>query len=437
MPDTEQRERFFRLLHGIALALLIGIPAAGLAWLYEEAVHETQVFLFEGLPDDLGLDGLPGWWVVLVTTVGAALCAVALRLPGHGGHEPLEGLSLSGDPPRLLGVLLAAFATLAFGAVLGPEMPLLALGQWLGMKAARRAHDDVKTLAGLAGAGAVLAMVFGNPLASGVVLLEGARKVPAAVLIAPFLGGTVGFAIFTGFGPFDGLPAPSLASAGLPTYESLRLVDLLLAIPVALAAAGIVMACRRIGHGVLDARNRIGVAPVLIGSGLAIGLIAVAFRAIADEPIDLVLFSGMEAVSETATIGTASVALGILLAKGLAYAICLGAGFKGGPIFPALVLGVALGAAVAELPGDFSLTAAVAAGAAAACATQMRLPISATLLAVIVVGSAGLAAISVAALAAAVGFLVRLVADGGDGEGEGEGDGKDQPTRHAPAPAHA
>ena len=105
------------------------------------------------------------------------------------------------------------------------------------------------------------------------------------------------------------------------------------------------------------------------------------------------------------------------MAKGVAYALCLGCGFRGGPIFPALVIGVALGAASADLPGGLALTPAVAACAAAACAAQMRLAISSTLLAIIVVGSAGFAAVSIAALGAVIGYLVRLAADGRDDEG--------------------
>jgi H+/Cl- antiporter ClcA len=93
--------------------------------------------------------------------------AVALRLPGGGGHHPLEGLGL--QPPRpfhLPGILLAALATLAGGLVLGPEAPLVALGLVIGAKAARllRAPGSDGQALALAGAFAAMATVFAGPL---------------------------------------------------------------------------------------------------------------------------------------------------------------------------------------------------------------------------------------------------------------------------------
>ena len=50
-------------------------------------------------------------------------------LPGRGGHEPSGGLSCRGPPQNAFpGIALAAFVTLAFGGVLGPEAPLIAIG---------------------------------------------------------------------------------------------------------------------------------------------------------------------------------------------------------------------------------------------------------------------------------------------------------------------
>ena len=60
------------------------------------------------------------------------LTALTIRyLPGNAGHSPALGFMMGGGPPRdrdLTGVILAAFATLSLGAVLGPEAPLIAIG---------------------------------------------------------------------------------------------------------------------------------------------------------------------------------------------------------------------------------------------------------------------------------------------------------------------
>ena len=58
--------------------------------------------------------------------------------------------------------------------------------------------------------------------------------------------------------------------------------------------------------------------------------------------------------------------------RALAYAICLGCGFRGGPVFPAIFLGVAL-AMLAVIAFDMSPTLALAVGTAAGMAAMTRL----------------------------------------------------------------
>ena len=70
--------------------------------------------------------------------------------------------------------------------------------------------------------------------------------------------------------------------------------------------------------------------------------------------------------------GSVSLVLVLVLAKALAYGISLGCGYRGGPIFPAIFLGVGL-AAVAVVVLGTSPTLAVAVGAAAGMAAQTRL----------------------------------------------------------------
>ena len=76
--------------------------------------------------------------------VAGVLAAVAIiRLPGHGGHIPYEGIKAGATKPaELPGILLAALATLGLGLVLGPEAPLIAFGSGLAILAVRLVKKD-------------------------------------------------------------------------------------------------------------------------------------------------------------------------------------------------------------------------------------------------------------------------------------------------------
>ena len=83
------------------------------------------------------------------------------------------------------------------------------------------------------------------------------------------------------------------------------------------------------GSGRHRGRNSRSSSPALL-----VGVLAVGFRALADRPVDLVLFSGQTELPDVVAEGSASVLLLLVVAKGLAYALSLGAGFRGGPVFP-------------------------------------------------------------------------------------------------------
>ena len=85
--------------------------------------------------------------------------------------------------------------------------------------------------------------------------------------------------------------------------------------------------------------------------------------------------------------GSASVLLLLVAAKGLAYALSLGAGFRGGPVFPALAIGVAVAVLAADVLPGFDTTPAVAIGLAAGTAAVLRAPFTAVLLATLLLGS--------------------------------------------------
>jgi H+/Cl- antiporter ClcA len=118
-----------------------------------------------------------------------------------------------------------------------------------------------------------------------------------------------------------------------------------------------------------------------------------------------VLFSGQAGVPAVVGEDSAKIVLILLVAKALAYGICLGCGFRGGPVFPAIFLGAAL-ATFPVIWFDVSPTLAVAVGTAAGMAAVTRMLLTPILFAALLVGPAGVDAVPLAVIAAATAWLV-------------------------------
>ncbi|MGH2839076.1 MAG: chloride channel protein, partial [Thermoleophilaceae bacterium] len=361
----------------LLLAAALGVPVAIAAVLFQTALHDLTHLVWEDVPDWLGWSEPAAWYVVLVPALAGVVVAAAVRLPGHGGHSPLEGIGVSQVRPiELPSILLAALATLSFGLVLGPEAPLIALGLGLPAFVAHliRVEEAEMRLLVLAGAFAAIAALFGGPLVAALMLLEllaisgtlPARALGAA-LMPGFVAAGTGALIFTGVGGWEGLHQQNLALPDLAAYDSVRLVDLLWCIVLALAVAAAVLGIRRLAYRVAD-RAPSRPAATLVLAGLAVGVLAVVFREVADRPVDLMLFSGQSAMPDLVAEGSAGVLLLLVVTKGLAYALSLGAGFRGGPVFPAIAIGTALGVAAADMLPGLETTPAIAAGIAAGTA---------------------------------------------------------------------
>jgi H+/Cl- antiporter ClcA len=408
-PAEQQQLSGTAYLRLVGIGALIGIPAALVAALFLALVHELEDWLWPSSP---------AWYVVIgLPVAGACIVILARRLlPGDGGHAPLEGLGGGPTPVAWVpGIALAALGTLAFGAVLGPEAPLIALGSAVGMAATRfvRVDDRAQIVVGTAGSFSAISALFGGPIVAGTMLVEsgveaGARLLP--VLLPGFVAAAIGYTIFIGFGDWGGLHQQSLAVPHLPEYNGTHVYDLLLAIAVGIATAVAVTATRRGAQTVAGpGLRRLGMAPLLLAGGLAVGLIAqIADWLGADS--QTVLFSGQSGVPDLAAADSTKIVLILLVGKALAYAVSLGCGFRGGPIFPAIFMGIAI-AVFPVVWFDVSPTLAVAVGAAAGMAAGTRLLITSTLFASLLVGSPGADAVPAAVLAAAAAWLTMRFVD--------------------------
>ncbi|WP_282944871.1 chloride channel protein [Cellulomonas endometrii] len=395
------------------LGALVGLPAGVVAFAFVGAVHVLQQLFWDRLPDALGATSPPWYLVLALPVAGAALVAAARRLPGDGGHPPAGGIHAGPVPvAHGPGIALAALAGLATGIVLGPEAPLMALGSVVAVEVTRRTGvtGKARELLGVSGSAGAISTLFGGPLVAGIMLVEaGAGALGAATLLPPLTAAAVAYVLVTGFGAWTGVPVGGLSVPGLPAYDGIRPGDLVLAVVVGVLAAVVMAGVRRLAALLAATEPRVGRLPLLLGSGLAVGGLALLAGALGADPQD-VLFSGQASVPVLVGGAPVGVLLVLLVAKALAYAVSMGGGFRGGPIFPAIFLGVALaGLAVTVL--DVSPTLAVAAGTAAAMASTSRLLVSAVLFAGLLVGPAGFDAAPAAVLAAVAAWLTSRALD--------------------------
>jgi len=310
-------------------------------------------------------------------------------------------------------VILAALATLAFGAVLGPEAPLIAIGSGLGVLAVRLAARDAPPQASIviatAGSFAAVSALFGSPLLGAFLLLEAAGlggPMLGVVLVPGLLSAGIGALIFLGLDDITGLGTFSLIVPDLPHPGPLTGAMFGWALAIGLVAPFI-------GRGIsilaIAIRARVEPRMVLLMPvlGLLIGGLAVGFSEATDHPSSDVLFSGQDqlpdVVSNAASWSVGALLL-LMLCKALAYAISLST-FRGGPVFPAMFIGAAGGVAAAELPG-MELVPAVGMGIGAMCAVMLTLPLTSVLLATLLMGTDGLAAMPVVIVATVVAYVV-------------------------------
>jgi H+/Cl- antiporter ClcA len=340
---------------------IVGIPIAFIAYFFQKWVAETQNWLYTTFPKQIGFVGAPVWWPIPLLIVGGVVVALAIiYLPGTGGHVAVFGFKTgSTQPIELPGVIVAAFATLVCGAVLGPEAPLVAMGSGFAILFIHLLKKDAPAMAvtviGAAGSFAAISTLLGSPIVAAFLLMEAAGlggPMLAIVMLPGLLAAGVGALIFVGLNSWTGYGTFSLAITNIPSFAHPDGKEFLWAVLIGVGAAVVGTAIRRIGLLLLPLveRRRVLLTPLI---GLAVGLLAVAFVEGSGKDVSYMLFSGQTALApfiehaSTFSVG----ALGLLLVtKGLAYGGCLSS-FRGGPVFPGLFLGAVLGILLSHLPG--------------------------------------------------------------------------------------
>lgn len=348
--------------------LLGALLSLGAGYVVLQVVTEGIVILWEHIPESLGTS--PFWYVIALPLVAAVAVYLIRTYVGDSGHSPLGGLQVHPLTPReYLGAILAIFASLIGGAVLGPEVALISTGAVIGGLVAKitKVQDSQSVVAASAG-GAILAL-FVNPLLSG-----------------------------------------SLELGGRP--DTVEVDQLLWAVGVALVATLLITAARFVANLLNNFTANGPHLIVLIGSALFISVAAIIMNITSELPFAYIATSGEELITELPTLTSISTVVGIMILKTIAYAVSLGSGFRGGPFFPAMFIGAATGLlATLLLPEGPSTVAAMTVGVVAAviATAPMKWPIAVILGGVIGFAMGGWAVIPAAVIGAVIARAIPRV----------------------------
>ncbi len=321
-------------------AVAIGIASSLILIVVMKIASVLQNLLWQRLPGTLGIaQDSPFWIIAILTLTGIAVGLFILFSQGHAGPapacEPLIGAPV--PPSALPGLIVALILGLAGGVSLGPEHPIMtvniALAVAIGARLLPRVNRMEWTI--LASAGTIGAL-FGTPVAAALIFsqtLNGSSEVPLwDRLFAPLMAAAAG-ALTTGlfFHPHFSLP--------IAHYGQMEMTDILsgaIVAAIAIAAGMVAVWCLPRLHAMMHQMKN----PVLV---LGIGGFILGILGVMGGPVSL--FKGLDEMQQMVANQAFSTSDYFLLAviKLAALVVAAASGFRGGRIFPAVFVGVALG----------------------------------------------------------------------------------------------
>ncbi|EEW1193451.1 ion channel protein [Escherichia coli] len=321
-------------------AVAIGIASSLILIVVMKIASALQNLLWQRLPGTLGIaQDSPLWIIGVLTLTGIAVGLVIRFSQGHAGPDPAcEPLIGAPVPPSALpGLIVALILGLAGGVSLGPEHPIMtvniALAVAIGARLLPRVNRMEWTI--LASAGTIGAL-FGTPVAAALIFsqtLNGSSEVPLwDRLFAPLMAAAAG-ALTTGlfFHPHFSLP--------IAHYGKMEMTDILsgaIVAAIAIAAGMVAVWCLPRLHAMMNQMKN----PVLV---LGIGGFILGILGVIGGPVSL--FKGLDEMQQMVANQAFSTSDYFLLAviKLAALVVAAASGFRGGRIFPAVFVGVALG----------------------------------------------------------------------------------------------
>lgn len=341
-------------------ALIIGVASSLVLLLVMKVAAVLQLILWNGLPYRLGFTpDSPFWVIMMLTLTGLAVGLVIRYSAGHGGPDPATE-PLIGAPVHvsaLPGLLVALVLGLAGGVSLGPEHPIMVLNIALAVALGGKLFPRVAPLDWtiLASAGTIGAL-FGTPVAAALIFsqtLNSNTDLPLwDRLFAPLMAAAAG-ALTTGlfFHPHFALPVAH--------YPHIHLVDIIsgaVVCAIAIALGMVAVWCLPRLHQLM---HRLKSPVLMLGiGGFILGVLGVIGG-------NITLFKGLDEMQQMAFAQTFTVTDYLLFAviKLAALVVAAACGFRGGRIFPAVFVGVALGLMLHEhvnaVPAAITISCAI------------------------------------------------------------------------------
>lgn len=341
-------------------ALAIGVASSLVLLLVMKVAAVLQTLFWQSLPYRMGFTpDSPLWVVLMLTLTGIAVGLVIRYSTGHGGPDPATE-PLIGAPVNvsaLPGLVAALILGLAGGVSLGPEHPIMVLNIALAVALGGKIFPRVAPLDWtiLASAGTIGAL-FGTPVAAALIFsqtLNASNDIPLwDKLFAPLMAAAAG-ALTTSvfFHPHFALPV-----AHYPQLHVIDIVSGAVVCAIAIALGMVAVWCMPRLHQLMQHIK----SPVLalgIG-GFVLGILGVIGG-------NITLFKGLDEMQQMAFSQTFTVTDYLLFAvvKLAALVVAAACGFRGGRIFPAVFVGVALGLMLHEhveaVPAAITISCAI------------------------------------------------------------------------------
>ncbi len=321
--------------------LIAAVVSLAVGYVVLELVNAGIRLVWETIPGTW--TQTPAWYVIGVLLIAAVLVYLVRRFVADSGHSPIGGIKVSGlTPKEYLGAILAIFASLWGGVVLGPEVALVATGSVIGGIAAKSMRiTESKVVTKVVGVGALGGIL--------------------ALFVEPFMSGSMKLG-----------SAPTAIEVDQLGWAVLVALIATLAVTIARLFAALIARASQAGPHL----------PILVGAALIIAAAALLMQAWTGQAVIYITTSGEDLITDLPTLTSAPTVAAIIALKTIAYAVSLGAGFRGGPFFPAMFVGAASGLLIAlVIDGGPSVPAAIVVGVIAAviATAPMKWPIAISL----------------------------------------------------------